>query len=134
MNMKKFTFAAVAVVLVLVVSVGMSWAYESEKTKAGLNITLSMDSHPLVKGDNDMEVKITDKAGKAVTDAKVKVRFYMPPMPGMAPMSTKSVAKLKGKSYRFVGDVLMAGTWKVEVKVIREGKKSVATTFNLDAR
>lgn len=134
MNMKKISFAAVAVIMLLAVSVGMSWAYESQQTKGGLTIELSVGSYPLVSGDNDVKVKITDKAGKAVTDAKVSVRFFMPPMPGMAPMSSKPEMELKGDAYRFKANPSMEGTWKVEVKVTRKGKKPVTSTFNLDAR
>jgi hypothetical protein len=134
-TMKRFSFATVAVIIMMfVLAVGTSWAYESQKTKGGLTIELSASSYPLVMGDNDLKVKVTDEAGKALTDARVKVRFYMPPMAGMAPMSTKSVAELKGKSYRFKGDVAMQGTWKAEVRVQRKGKKTVTVTFNLDAR
>ena len=74
-SMKRFSLATVAVIMVLVLSVGMSWAYEVQKTTGGLTITLSAGSYPLVKGDNDVSVKITDEAGKAVTDAKVTARF-----------------------------------------------------------
>lgn len=120
--------------MVLAVSVGMSWAYESQKTKAGLTITLSVGSYPLVKSDNDLSVKVTDKTGKAVADAKVTVRFFMPPMPGMAPMSSKPEVVLKGETYRFIANPAMEGTWKAEVVVTRPGKSAVTATFNLDAR
>ena len=81
-----------------------------------------------------MSAKVTDEASKAVTDAKVTVRFFMPAMPGMAPMSSASEAKLKGDVYQFMGNVAMEGTWKAEVSVARPGKAPVKATFNLDAR
>jgi len=131
--MKRFSLATVAVIMVLVLSVGISWAYEVQKTTGGLTITLSAGSYPLVKGDNDVSVKITDAAGKAVTDAEVKARFFMPPMPGMAPMSSNPELVLKGDVYRFKANVSMEGTWKTEIIVKRKGKSTTAT-FNLDAR
>ena len=133
-SMKRFSRATVAVIMVLVLSVGMSWAYEAQKTTGGLTITLSAGSYPLVKGDNELSVKVTDGSGKAVTDAKVAVRFHMPPMPGMAPMSTKTEAILKGDVYRFSANPAMEGTWKAEITVVRSGKSPVTATFNLDAR
>jgi len=132
--MKRFSLATVAVLMTLVLAVGVSWGYETQKTSKGLTITLSVGSYPLVKGDNDLSVKITDKAGKAVTDAKVTARFYMPPMPGMAPMSSNPKLVLKGDVYRFKANPSMEGTWKTEVTVVQKGTPRVTATFNLDAR
>ncbi len=132
--MKKITLLTVSVIMMLVLTVGMSWAYEAQKTTGGLTITISAGSYPLVKGDNELSVKVTDAAGKTVTDAKVSIRFFMPPMPGMAPMSSKTEATLKGDSYRFKANPDMEGTWKAEVSVVRPGKSPATATFNLDAR
>jgi hypothetical protein len=133
-SMKRFSLAIGAVIMTLVLAVGISWGYEAQKTTGGLTITLSAGSYPLVKGDNDLSVKITDAAGKAVTDAKVTARFFMPAMPGMAPMSSKPEPVLKGDVYQYKAGVSMEGTWKTEVTVVRPGKSPVTATFNLDAR
>lgn len=132
--MKRFSLATVAVIMTLVLAVGISWGYEAQKTTSGMTITLSAGSYPLVKGDNDLSVKITDAAGKAVTDAMVTARFFMPPMPGMAPMSSKIEATLKGDSYRFKAKPDMEGTWKVEITLVQPGKSPATAIFNLDAR
>ena len=87
-----------------------------------------------MKGDNELSVKVTDASGKAVTDAKVNVRFFMPAMPGMAPMPSKPKPVLKGDVYRVKASVRMEGTWKTEVIVERPGKNAVTAIFNLDAR
>jgi N-methylhydantoinase B/oxoprolinase/acetone carboxylase alpha subunit len=132
--MKRFFLVTGTVIMSLVLAIGISWGYEAQKTTGGLTITLSAGSNTLVKGNNDLSVKVTDKAGKAVTDAKVKVRFFMPAMPGMAPMSSKTEAMLNGDVYRFIANPAMEGTWKTEITVLRPGKSSVTATFNLDAR
>jgi hypothetical protein len=132
--MKKILF----VVVVGLVSVGMlsgcSKGYESQKTADDLKITLSVDRYPLVKGDNALSLKVADEAGKAVTDAAVNVRYFMPAMPGMAPMDFNTQAVLKGDRYSFSANVPMEGGWKAEVSVVRQGKPASAATFNLDAR
>src|ERR1700690_110772 len=133
-SMKRFSLVTVAVIMMFVMSVGISWGYEAQKTTGGLTVTLSAGSYPLVKGDNELSVKVTDGSGKAVTDAKISVRFLMPPMPGMAPMSSKIEAILKGDVYRFSANAAMEGTWKTEVTVVRPEKSPVTATFNLDAR
>jgi hypothetical protein len=132
--MKKFSLITVAVIMTLVLAIGISWGYEAQKTTGGLTIMLSAGSYPLVKADNELSVKVTDGSGKAVKDAKVMVRFFMPPMPGMAPMSSNTEAILKGDVYRFTANASMEGTWKAEIAVTRPGKSPVTATFNLDAR
>jgi hypothetical protein len=133
-SMKRFSLVTGVVIMTLMLAIGTSWGYEAQKTTGGLTVTLSAGSYPLVKGGNDLSVKVTDGSGKAVTDAKVTVRFFMPPMPGMAPMSSKSEAALKGDVYRFTANADMEGTWKTEVVVERPGKSAVTAVFNLDAR
>jgi len=120
--------------MTLALSAGMSWAYETQKTAEGLTIMITAGSYPLVNGDNAMSAKVTDGSGKPVTDAKVTVRFFMPAMPGMAPMSSTTEAVQKGDVYRFTANVAMEGTWKAEVSVARPGKATVKATFNLDSR
>ena len=132
--MKKFSLITLAVIMIFALAVGVSWAYEVQKTTAGLTIALSVGSYPLVKGDNELSVKITNGSGKAVTDAKVKVRFFMPPMPGMAHMTSNPKLVLNGDVYQFKANPAMEGTWKTEVTVVRSGKAPATATFNLDAR
>jgi len=132
--MKKLSIAAVVTVITLVLIVGMSWGYETQKTADGLTIMITAGRYPLVSGDNALSVKVTDGAGKPVTDAKVTVRFFMPAMPGMAPMSSTTEAVLKGDVYRFTANAAMEGTWKAEVSVAKTGKPPVRATFNLDSR
>ncbi len=132
--MKRFSFIAVAAIMTLMLSIGLSWGYETQKKADDLTFTITTGSYPLVNGDNALSAKVTDGAGKPVTDATVTVRFYMPPMPGMAPMSSTLKAVLKGDVYLFTANVAMAGTWKADVSVARPGKSIVKATFNLDAR
>ncbi len=124
---------AVAVIAATVV-LGCTRGFESQKTVDDLTIKITVGSYPLVKGDNTLTVKVTDAAGKAVIDAKVDVRYYMPPMPGMAPMDFSGQAVLRGDAYAVSANVPMEGGWKVEVSVARPGKPAAMATFNLDAR
>lgn len=132
--MKKAYLAIMAVVLAASVLVGCSKGYESQKSAGDLGIMLKVDRYPLVKGDNTLSVQITEKSGKAVTDATVAVRYFMPPMPGMAPMQFNTQAAPKGGGYSFSANIPMEGGWKVEVTVTQPGKTAVNATFNVDAR
>ncbi len=128
---RKITAVLVLVVVAMLVA-SSSWAkgFENKKAAGKYEVTLKADSYPLVKGNNAVTVSLADKAGKAVTNAKVKVRYYMPAMPGMAPMSYTAEAVLKGQAYAFMADIPMEGGWKFEVSVGDEA----SATFNLDAR
>jgi hypothetical protein len=92
-----------AAVLCAVISIaglaGCSKGYVSEKISGGLSITLKAERYPLVRGDNKVTVTIVDSEKRTVTDAKVDMRFSMPPMPGMAPMDSKIQAGLNGDRY-----------------------------------
>lgn len=132
--MKKASMAFSLAALVLTMVFACAKGYESQKNAGDLKVTLSVDRYPLVKGDNSLSVKIADAAGKIITDATVSVRYFMPPMPGMAPMEYKTQAALKGDGYLFSANVPMEGGWKAEVSVTRGGKLVATATFNIDAR
>lgn len=134
--MKKSVMVVLAGVLLvlIVVAGGCSKGYETKKAADDLSITLKADRYPLVKGDNDMSVSVADAAGKTVTDVTVQARYYMPGMPGMAPMEFTAQVAPKGNSYSFTANIPMEGGWKVDVTAARPGKTAVTATFNVDAR
>ncbi len=132
--MKKLLFATAVALVAVVMLYGCSKGYVSQKASGDLKITLSVDRYPLIKGDNTLSLKVADAAGKEVSDAAVSVRYFMPPMPGMAPMDFNTQAVFKGDRYSLSANVPMEGGWKVEVSVVRTGKPVAAVSFNLDAR
>lgn len=132
--MKKVPLGLTAVVIAVLVLFGCSKGYEKKKVAGDLAITLSVDRYPLVKGDNMLSVKVADASDKPVTDAMVSVRYFMPAMPGMAPMDFNTQAALKGDQYAFSANMPMEGGWKAEVSVVRPGKPAATATFNIDAR
>ena len=132
--MKKFYLPIVLTFLAVALVAGCSKGYQAQKSVDDLTVTLSAGSYPLVKGDNTLTVKATDATGKAVTDAQVAMKFYMPPMPGMAPMEFDQQGTLKGSAYAFTVNPPMEGGWKADVTVARTSKPATTATFNLDAR
>ncbi len=134
--MKKQVLVVLVFVVFAFVLGGWSWSkgYETQKKAGGLSIALTADRYPLVKGDNNLNLNVTDSSGKAVTDAKVDIRFYMPPMPGMAPMEDRIQPKQNGNDYSFRVNPAMEGGWKIDATVEQPGKTTATVTFNLDAR
>ena len=93
---------------------GVSKTLFDRMQKDGFMITLSSEK-PLVVGDNTIFVTL-QKSEKKVSDAKVKIKFFMPEMPGMPYMEYKE--KLKRKGDHFTGSVNlgMGGTWQYQLK------------------
>jgi YtkA-like protein len=133
--MRKSVMAVlIGILFVSMVVAGCSKGYETKKVVDDLSVTLKADRYPLIKADNALSVIVADATGKTVTDAVVQVRYYMPAMPGMAPMEFTAQAVPKGNGYSFTANVPMEGGWKVDVTATRPGKPAVNVTFNVDAR
>lgn len=119
--------------VLLIAGVAFAKDYEVKKKVGGYDVEAKIDKNPPVVGENNITVSVKEQSGKAVTDAKVKVHYSMPAMPGMAPMSYETDASMKGEEYKAKMDLSMAGPWNIEVKITRSGKTSTMK-FSIDAR
>jgi hypothetical protein len=124
----------VVILAVLFVS-GVAYAkdYEVKKKAGNYNVEVKIDKNPPVVGDNNMKIEITDASGKYIKDAKVKVEYSMPAMPGMPAMRYKTDAELKGNEYKAKMNLSMSGSWSILVKITRDGK-TASMKFSVDAR
>ena len=120
-------------ILCLVAGIAYAKSYEVKKKVGEYEAEVRMDRNPPSLGDNNIEIEIKDAKGKPLTEAKVLVNYYMPPMPRMAPMNYKTDAKLKGEKYRATMNFIMSGPWIIAVKIDHGGKISTAK-FNVDAQ
>lgn len=125
---------AVVLVLAVLLIAGAVYAkgVEIDKKAGDYNVAVRFDKEPLVVGDNNMEIEIRDAAGRSVTDARVKVEYSMPAMPGMPAMNYKSNAELSGRVYAAKMNLSMSGSWNVAVKIVKDGKTHTVR-FNVDA-
>ena len=108
-------------------------SYELKKKAGDFEAEVRMERNPPSPGDNNIEIEIKDGEGKPITEAKVLVNYYMPPMPRMAPMNYTTDAKLKGEKYKATMNLIMSGPWVIAVKITHGGKTSTAK-FNIDAQ
>ena len=106
---------------------------EVQKKAADYDVFIRLDKHPPIQGDNPVEIEIKDLQGKPVTDAKVLVNYYMPPMPRMAPMNYKTDAPFSKGKYKMTMNIIMAGPWVIRVLITRGGKTSMVK-INVDAQ
>ena len=121
--------------LLVVLVAGTALAKESvvQKKAGDYSVEITMNKESPVVGSNNMAIAIKDKAGKAVTDAKVVVTASMPAMPGMPAMENKADAKPDGGKYKAKIDLSMGGSWNMSVR-ITEGGKTATTKWTVDAR
>lgn len=120
------TLAAFMLTLLLTAGVVYARDYEVKKKAGEYDIIVTIDKNPPVTGDNGVVVRVRDAAGKDVTDAKVKIEYSMPAMPGMPPMSYKADAALSGGEYRTKVNFPMSGAWNIVMKIARNGKTASA--------
>ena len=106
---------------------------EVRKTVDTYDVLVRLEKHPPVLGDNPLEVEIREAGGNAVSDAKVLVNYYMPPMPRMAPMNYKTDAPFSRGKYKMTMNIIMSGPWVIRVLITRGGKTSVVK-INVDAQ
>jgi hypothetical protein len=129
--MKKVVIVLVSLLLFAGVAFGKGLNINQ---KAGeYQVQVEIDKNPPVVGNNNMTIGIKDKSDKYVTDAKVRVEYSMPAMPGMPPMNYDTDGVLRGNEYRATMNLSMSGPWNVAVKIIRGGKTS-KVKFNIDAQ
>ena len=87
---------------------------EQNGQKDGFDVTLK-SSKSLVVGSNEFLVKLS-KDSKVVETAKVKVKFFMPEMPGMPYMEFEEKATLIDGKYKVSINFSMNGTWQYQLK------------------
>ena len=121
--------------LIVLFMVGIAYGknYEVKRKVSEYEAQVRMDKYPPTLGDNHIEIEIKDRAGQSVTDAKVLVNYYMPPMPRMAPMNYRTDAKLKGEKYKATMNFIMSGPWVIAIKITR-GEKTSTAKLNVDAQ
>ncbi|WP_457747110.1 FixH family protein [Sulfurimonas sp.] len=121
------------IALILLLGVTLSYAGAFSKDAKFRSTTAHITAEqPLTTGSNTLVVELK-KAGKAITDAKVTLKAFMPAMPGMPAMSSKVDAKNLGDGkYRATLNLAMSGTWQLHIFITpKTGKKSrLKTTLN----
>lgn len=120
-------------ILIVLVTVGLAYAkaYEVNRKAGDFSVQIKMDKNPPSVGINNMEITVTDKAGKIVKDAKVLVDYGMPAMPGMPAMAYKADTMSHGNGYHTVLNISMKGPWYVNLKITSQGK-TASTKFTFD--
>lgn len=124
--------AVIVMALFFVAGIAYAKDYVVKKNAGEYQVEVKIDRNPPVVGENNVKIEVRDASGKYVADAKVKIEYSMPAMPGMPPMNYKADAEGKGDDYSAKMNLSMAGSWNITVKIIRGGKTS-SMKFSVDA-
>lgn len=100
----------------LLITVGFlnAQAIEQNGAKDGYDIKLSSEKS-LIVGTNTFDIELS-KDGVAITDAKAKLKVFMPEMPGMPYMEYEDKAVLENGVYKVNVNFSMSGTWQYHLK------------------
>ncbi|MBF0505469.1 MAG: FixH family protein [Nitrospirae bacterium] len=108
------------IVLMLVVSAGSVYADVYMTKKAGdYTVTAAFEKTPSVVGENYLLIKITNKVGQPVTDAKVSIKYYMTAQrqsTQMPYMESSADAEASGSGYGAKLNLPMKGPWYIVIK------------------
>lgn len=106
----------VKVVLSLFLMVGVMYAEPVSQSgqKDGYTVSLKTEKS-LVVGSNEFFVTLSQD-DTIVKDAKVKIKVFMPEMPGMPYMDYKAKAKYLNGAYKMDVNFSMGGTWQYHLK------------------
>ena len=87
---------------------------EQNGQKDGFDVKL-ISTKSLVVGTNEFVFELS-KDSKIVETAKVKIKFFMPEMPGMPYMESEDNATLVNGVYKMNINLPMSGTWQYQLK------------------
>jgi Cu(I)/Ag(I) efflux system membrane fusion protein/cobalt-zinc-cadmium efflux system membrane fusion protein len=102
-----------------------------------VRIELRTTPSPPQAGSTRLSVSVTDATGQPVTDATVRVVFFMPAMPtmGMAAMRAEAIlTPSQAGVYEGAIQVPTPGTWQVTVTAEKAGAVLGSQQLNLNAR
>jgi len=108
---------------ILSASLAFGAAWEQSASVQNVKAVLSSDK-ALIVGDNTLVVTVKQQ-NIPIENAVVEVKAFMPAMPGMPAMESKSKAAAQGYGvYKTSVNLDMGGTWQIHIFVTtKEGKK-----------
>lgn len=119
--MRRFTL--VVLIFMLMATFVSAKGYETKGKAGGYTVQVEFDKNPPARGENRIQIDITDAAMKPVADATVVVKYLMPSLPGRPPMMEyNTTATPASEKYNAIVDLSMAGEWTFVINITRDGK------------
>ena len=98
----------------MVISVSNAEQIDLYGNVKGVDVSLK-SVNSLVVGENDFYVTLS-KNGKEINNAKVRIKVFMPEMPGMPFMEYKTNGKYSDGKYKMMINFSMSGTWQYKLE------------------
>lgn len=128
----------VVLIMAVVLMAGVVYAQDNVITKKAGDYTVAaiFDKTPPTVGENNLLITIKDQTGKTITDATVKVDYYMSEKATgtrksieMPYMGSTTAATVSAPGYNAKLYFSMPGRWALSVKIVRDGKERIADFF-----
>lgn len=119
--MKKIIFSLISMVAIL----SASDNFMQMGMVDNLHVMVS-SKKVLSEGDNKIKVEVLEGSysGKVAQTKDVRIKFFMPEMPGMPYMESKDICKNRGDFHECTINFSMSGTWQYLLFVTdKAGKK-----------
>lgn len=133
---RRISFQRLSILVLVIISFASS-AYGRDfmvkRIVEGYSMTIAINQNPPILGKNDLRIEIKDSLGKNVIDVPVTVNYFMPPMPGMAPMNYTVKAAPRSSGYAVTMDLIMRGPWNIVTRAL-VGGKLIRMTVLIDVR
>lgn len=127
-------FPLVVLIFVLMASSAYAKDYEVKGNAGNYVIDVKFDKNPPTKGENRIEIGISDAALKPLRDATVIVNYFMPSLSDKPPMMEyRTTAAPEDKKYKAILDLPMAGEWTFVINITHDGRTE-AMRFSLVVR
>jgi len=115
------------------VAEGTAGDYRVRRKTADYVVDARIDRNPPALGINTIRIEIRDPMGRPLAGARVWVNYFMPPMPGMAPMNYTVAAPPSGSGYSVGMNFIMTGPWNIVIRV-QSGGAAWKIVFPVDVR
>lgn len=133
LNYNTMKLVIIFLILFLLKDTAYSREYKIRKKTGNYWVEIKISRNPPIVDKNILTLEIRDSNNKNIIDARVMVNYYMPPMPGMAPMNYKTYARLSGHKYEAVMNLIMSGPWNIVLRITRP-QETFSVRFAIDVQ
>lgn len=97
---------------------------------ADIDVKVKTDKD-LFAGQNSFTIELS-KGGKPINVKSVKLKAFMPEMPGMPAMGDENAAKGANGVYKSTATLSMSGTWQITVNIVDNDGKTKRYRFSVN--
>lgn len=110
---------------VVLVSLTFAGGFMDKGMSKDMHVML-LSEKVLTEGQNILNVKLNrgSQSGAVVNAKDVRIKFFMPEMPGMPYMESKDICKKSDEKFECSVNFAMSGTWQYQLFIKDENNKA----------